>query len=94
MTQTVERQAPSLREEIEDGIVVVAYVAAEIWWTVYDSEICRGLFCAVLLIGAAAGVFTDTGSLVTGDLIAALLCTVNAFADLFGLPRIDVGGMV
>lgn len=50
-------------------------------------------FC-VFVATALFACFTDVGQDVTADLLVVIMEMANVFLDLFGLPRIDVGGMV
>lgn len=45
--------------------------------------------------GIGAGLmFTAAGEAVTADLLAVIISVLNIAADLTGLPRIDLGGLV
>ena len=85
-TRTVEQQtAPALKEKIENTLVLAAWAAGRVYYSVIDNPYAQAAF-GLLVYGSIAYLlmFTETGIAVTGDLLAMLMAFGALFADLVG----------
>ncbi|BBC81251.1 fusaric acid resistance protein [Acetobacter orientalis] len=85
---------PTLRDKAENALVLAAAIAGRVWFALYDSPHFRGLFYTLFLLACFIGGFTETGQDITAYLLTIGFCIWDILAEMTGLPRLDVGGMV
>lgn len=85
---------PTLREKAENALVLTSAIAGRVWFALYDSPHFRDLAYTLVLLCCFVGGFTETGQDVTAYLLTIGFCVWDILAEMTGLPRLDLGGLV